>query len=362
LEGLQGELAQFDAMAAYGRDQIIAVNAATRAAATDAAVAQAEQALATASATHEVAVQTVGSNVRSLSGLAIALYLGEEAAAQNIPDSLDATNADRQVMLSIVLQSSQHKVKTSRQVVSVAAGDVRKATDSLTQAQVTQAQAHQVENQANAQLKADKAAALGLPVAAATPPVTHRTVKAARVIAKPKPPAGSPTIQGPAVLTAAELAGWFASTGHTANITVPMAELATNYLESGQSQGVRSDVAFAQSVIETGYFGFPAGGQVAGTDNNFAGIGACDTCAHGWTFPDARTGVAAQLQLLDAYASTTAVATPLIGKVSVAGCCRTWTALTGVWATNPNYGYEVLRVYQQMVEWALPRRLATAGL
>ncbi|HLY81744.1 MAG TPA: glucosaminidase domain-containing protein, partial [Acidimicrobiales bacterium] len=121
----------------------------------------------------------------------------------------------------------------------------------------------------------------------------------------------------------------------------------------------RSDVAFAQSVIETGYFAFPVGGQVAGADNNFAGIGACDSCSHGWTFPDARTGVSAQIQLLDAYASTTPVATPLIGKVSVAGCCRTWAALTGVWATNPNYGYEVLSIYRQMVEWALPRRLAT---
>jgi hypothetical protein len=361
LQGLQGELAQFDAIAAYGRDRIVAVNAAAGAAATDAAVTQAEQALATASVTHQVAVQTAGSDVRSLSGLAIALYLGEGAAAENIADSLDATNADRQVMLSILLEGGQHKVNSSRRVVSLAAGDVHNATDRLTRAQQIQAQAHQSEDQANAALAADKAAALGQPVPA-TPSAAHRTARTTRVPSKPTVPAGSPTIQGPPVLTAAELAGWFASTGHRANITVPVPELATDYFNGGQSQGVRSDVAFAQSVIETGYFGFPAGGQLAGTDNNFAGIGACDTCAHGWTFPDARTGVAAQLQLLDAYASTTAVATPLVGKVSAARCCRTWTALTGVWATNPNYGYEVLRIYQQMVEWALPRRLAAAGI
>jgi hypothetical protein len=357
LQGLQGELAQFDAMAKLGPDGIIAVNSATRAAATDAVVAQAQVGVATAGATRDAALQAVGANVRDLSNLAIALYLGEGAAVQNIPDSLDATNQDRQVMLSILIEGSQHKVKSSRQDASVAADGVREATDRLAQAQQTQALAHQAENAANAQLGADKDAALGLP--APTAPSSPRKKK---TTAKPTDMATSPTVQGPPVLTAAELAGWFASTGHTANITVPIPELATDYIDDGQSQGVRGDVAFAQSVIETGYFGFPAGGEVAGTDDNFAGIGACDSCTHGWTFPDARTGVDAQLQLLDAYASTTAVATPLIGKVFVAGCCRTWIDLTGVWATNPNYGFEVLSIYKQMVDWALVRRLAVAGL
>jgi hypothetical protein len=72
--------------------------------------------------------------------------------------------------------------------------------------------------------------------------------------------------------------------------------------------------------------------------------------------------VAAQIQLLHAYASPAPVATPLVGKVFVAGCCRTWMALTGVWATAPTYGFVVLSLYRQMLDWALPRRLATAGL
>ena len=41
-------------------------------------------------------------------------------------------------------------------------------------------------------------------------------------------------------------------------------------------------VAFAQSILETGYFSFPGGGQLVPSDNNFAGIGACDSCAAGW--------------------------------------------------------------------------------
>jgi len=50
---------------------------------------------------------------------------------------------------------------------------------------------------------------------------------------------------------------------------------------------VRGDVAFAQSILETAGFANPGS---APTDNNFAGIGWCDTCAHGFDFPDAPTG------------------------------------------------------------------------
>jgi hypothetical protein len=122
-------------------------------------------------------------------------------------------------------------------------------------------------------------------------------------------------------------------------------------------------VAFAQSILETGYFSFPSGGQLVPTDNNFAGIGACDSCARGLSFPDALTGVEAQMQLLHAYATTgPAIAGPLPGPVTVSGCCPTWMALSGVWATNPDYGVEILKVYQSMLRWALNRRTAAAHL
>jgi hypothetical protein len=353
LTALNGDLAQIAALDAYRRDQIVAVNAATQAASTDAVVAQSQQAVATATATREAAVQAVGSNVRDLAGLAIALYLHEDVASQTLPDSYNGTIEDRQVMLSILLDGGQDKVKTSRQDASAAANAVRDAANRFAQAQAAQALAHRAEDEANAVLIADKAAALGQP--AKTP--AHR-----KAVVKPPPAPPSPNVAGPSVLTAGELAGWFASTGHQTNVGVPMEELATDYIDAGQNEGVESDVAFAQSVIETGYFAFPAGGQLVGTDNNFAGIGACDSCTHGWTFPDARTGVAAQIQLLHAYASPAPVATPLVGKVFVAGCCRTWMALTGVWATAPTYGFVVLSLYRQMLDWALPRRLATAGL
>jgi hypothetical protein len=164
------------------------------------------------------------------------------------------------------------------------------------------------------------------------------------------------------VLSASELAGWFASTHRKAKVTVPMPQLAADYALAGQQTGVRADLAFAQSVVETGFFSFPASGQLTPTDNNFAGIGACDSCAHGWKFPDARTGVTAQMQLLDAYASPNQVTTNLVGNVGVGGCCPTWMELAGTWASSLVYGISIMTVYHQMLNWAITQRLVAAGL
>ena len=141
-----------------------------------------------------------------------------------------------------------------------------------------------------------------------------------------------------------------------------MTQLAADYAAQGKATGVRDDLAFAQSIIETGYFSFPSYGQITPQDNNFAGIGACDSCRQGWSFPNAMDGVGAQLELLEAYASPKPVPTPLIGSVGVGGCCTTWTSLAGTWASSPTYGVAILTIYDQMLTWAIPRRLAQLRL
>jgi hypothetical protein len=173
-----------------------------------------------------------------------------------------------------------------------------------------------------------------------------------------------PSILGKSLLTASEIEGWYASTGAQARTTVPMARLVHDYLAVSRQTGVDADIAFAQSIVETAYFTFPAGGQVRPKDNNFAGIGACDSCAHGWRFSSAKAGVRAQEDLLEAYASPAPPASVAVWVrgVGVQGCCSTWVALSGIWASNPQYGYEILSVYKQMLDWALPRRLQAAGL
>jgi len=177
--------------------------------------------------------------------------------------------------------------------------------------------------------------------------------------------AGGPSILGPSLLNAGEIEGWFASTGAVANTTVPIGTLVKYYLKAGRLTGVRPDIAFAQSVVETGYFSFPSRGQDLASYNNFAGIGACDSCKHGWKFPSAYSGVLTQETLLNQYATPPPLYGPpggLVAGLGIAGCCRTWMALSGVWASNPNYGYIILSVYKEMVDWALEHELEKTGL
>jgi hypothetical protein len=80
-------------------------------------------------------------------------------------------------------------------------------------------------------------------------------------------------------------------------------------------------------------------------------------------------GVRAQAQLLHAYADRTlrakTLANPPIGSdpdtLSVRGCCQTWNALTGTWATDPNYGPKLMTVYLSMLEYTLATRTQAAN-
>lgn len=172
-----------------------------------------------------------------------------------------------------------------------------------------------------------------------------------------------PRVLGTSLLTASQIYAWFESTGARANASVPMRQLVADYLAAGRATGVRGDIAFAQSVVETGYFSFPAYGQDPARYNNFAGIGACDKCKHGWRFPTPMAGVMSQELLLAAYATAPGQApggprAPL----GVEGCCSTWTELSGVWASNRQYGFEILSIYHQMLAFSLAEDLAEVGL
>ena len=111
-------------------------------------------------------------------------------------------------------------------------------------------------------------------------------------------------IMGEARATAQQMALYCRSKNAEPKITsCSLEELAEMYLEEGRAEGVRGDVAWAQSLHETGFFKF--GGIVQPSQNNFAGIGALNGNTQGQaaTFPDPRTGVRAQIQHLKAYAS-----------------------------------------------------------
>jgi hypothetical protein len=168
------------------------------------------------------------------------------------------------------------------------------------------------------------------------------------------------SIEGDSAFTAKELDQWFVSEGRTSRATVPIDQLTAFYVSEGAAEGVRGDMAFAQSMVETGSFGNPDTIDL----NNFAGIGHCDHCASGMGFDTAQLGVRAQMQLLKSYAETDPTyANPLVNSKlhGPAGCCQTWTQLTRKWASDPNYGPKILSVYEAMLEWLLTQRATETG-
>jgi Mannosyl-glycoprotein endo-beta-N-acetylglucosaminidase len=344
VRSVQGDLAQLDAIAGYDQDKgIVTVNEGNVAGAdTDADLAGRAETDALARVSADQA--TLVDRERRLAALAVALYVRSDIGSSPQVDEATATaTVNRGVVLGILITHSRDQVARAK---------VQLQGDRLVLQQAQQRAAGARAAQSAAHLALSKSA------------VALANAKLAAAGRAPAPISGTPvpTIMGPPALSAGELAGWYASTGYQANTTVPLPILATYYVSTGTTAGLRGDIAFAQSIVETGYFTFPGGGQLLGTDNNFAGIGACDTCAHGWRFPDAKTGVAAQVQLLAAYASAKKIPTPLVGRVDVAGCCQTWLALSGVWATATDYGYIILNVYKEMLDWAIPQRLGAAGL
>ena len=372
--------------------------------AAEAGVQSAQVALYLTQQTENAASQREQFASTRLEHLAIAAYIGmgyatPAAGPQGVGGGLTTVNtpggltgsaaADAQEMLRLVAQHVRREVAATRRSLDEAKKTTQQAAAGVAQAmagvdaaqaalQASQAALAVLTKAATVPGVAAQIGLLGLPSVGGAPggssPSTTAPTQsgAAGSGGQPMPGAAyaaatkpatpvSPTILGTPLLSAADLAGWYASTGQTPNITVPMQQLATYYEQQGAATGVRDDVAFAQSIVETGYFTFPAGGQLTGKDNNFAGIGACDSCSHGWSFPDANTGVAAQLQLLESYARPD-VKSPLLGSAGVGGCCPDWMALAGKWATSKVYGISIMTVYQQMLAWAIPEHLTAAGL
>lgn len=172
------------------------------------------------------------------------------------------------------------------------------------------------------------------------------------------PATGTPVL-GASLLTADQITAWFAATGVVPASPVPVPELAARFLDEGAAQGVRGDIAFAQTMLETGYLRF--GGIVRPSDLNFSGLGACDSCPRGLAFPSAELGVRAQIQHLYAYAAPgadpLALARPLADirftLVRPYGRAPVWEAMGGGnWATGPDYAAKVLRIWRAMLAHA----------
>jgi hypothetical protein len=158
---------------------------------------------------------------------------------------------------------------------------------------------------------------------------------------------GTPSILGPSTLTVAQLVDWWDTdkARQPARLSIPIHDAIALYLSEAATEGVRGDIMFAQSIVETGSFS-----NSDTSINNFAGIGHYDNRDSEFAYPNAQTGIRAQVQLLKKFAADNDV--ELINTdlgVNAGRHTTTWGGLAGTWATALNYWEVIQDVYTDML-------------
>lgn len=175
--------------------------------------------------------------------------------------------------------------------------------------------------------------------------------------------AGQYPIMGTSAVSVEQMVKYFA----TANVPYPSEILAEGgadsietfcqmYYEEAAAEGVRAEVAFAQTMKETGWLQY--GGDASAEQFNFAGLGTTGGGVPGNSYPDVRTGIRAQIQHLKAYATEDVLSQACVDdryEYVLKGCSPyvEWLGQqenpqgTG-WATAKNYGPSIVSMIQQM--------------
>lgn len=136
--------------------------------------------------------------------------------------------------------------------------------------------------------------------------------------------------------------------------------IAKAFIEIGAKYGVRGDMAFCQSILETGWFTFK-GSSVSPDQNNFCGMGAVGNGAKGNSFETIEEGVTAQIQHLLAYASKNDIpkGEKLVDprfKYVTRGISPHWEDLDNRWAMRNNYGKDIVRLYNELLKTPIPKK------
>ena len=121
------------------------------------------------------------------------------------------------------------------------------------------------------------------------------------------------------------------------------------YYEECLAEGVKPEVAFAQSMLETGFLKF--GGDVLPNQYNFAGLGATGNGVHGNSFSSVRIGIRAHIQHLKCYASTAPLNQEKVDprwSDSLRGKAPTVEKLQGTWATSTTYASSLLKAIEKI--------------
>ena len=163
-------------------------------------------------------------------------------------------------------------------------------------------------------------------------------------------------IMGKAQATAGQMASYLKKK----NPSVPQSvlDMIPLYLSEGEAEGVRGDIAFAQSCLETGNFTF-SGSAVTLSQNNFCGLGVTQRGKTGLSFETAQLGIRAQIQHLKAYASTDKLRNERIDprfRYVTRGCApyAEWLGQKENpqgkgWAAGEKYGEKILSILKAVI-------------
>ncbi len=183
-------------------------------------------------------------------------------------------------------------------------------------------------------------------------------------------------VMGPPLLTARQLSDWYfkhsgttplipSFDGHPAGDVFALAQV---FIDDGKKEGVRGDMAFIQSQLETGWMHF-SGSQIPPDAYNYSGIFAFDNrpslpnCQHGDSVPSRcmgtpQHGVLVQIQLLRSYADPAAKSATgrfISAPSDRAGDAPLWEYFGGdncpcgklIWASAHDYGLRIIQMYSQ---------------
>ena len=161
---------------------------------------------------------------------------------------------------------------------------------------------------------------------------------------------------GSAAATADQIAAYMIKVNpNTASFA---AEMAQTFIEEGIAEGVRGDIAAAQTMLETGNLGFK-GSAVTLDQNNFCGMGVTANGMKGNSFATMREGIRAQIQHLKAYGSTAALNNECVDprfKYVTRGSAA-YVEWLGIqenpngkgWAAGAEYGQKILKILSGII-------------
>ena len=175
---------------------------------------------------------------------------------------------------------------------------------------------------------------------------------------KPGPITPSPVlripISGKSIATSQQMATLLKKKNPNAKIKISPEEFCKLFIEEGEVEGIRGDIAFCQAMKETGWLSY--GNLVLPEQNNYAGIGATNNSGIGkgnW-FDTERLGIRAQIQHLKAYANKEPLVNENIDprfRFVTRGIAPNWTDLNGRWAVpGTTYGQDIVKHYEELLK------------